>query len=85
MRRLLIKIDQDQNMKRYYLITVQSTLLGEHCLVRVYGRIGRSEHILPPLPYESAKAAQCAVEQLAARKKKRGYVETALRSTEDGA
>jgi predicted DNA-binding WGR domain protein len=35
---------------------------------------GRSERILPPLPYESADAAQSAAEQLVERRKKRGYV-----------
>ena len=75
MRYLLIKIDPTLNMKRYYLICVQPTLLGEHCVVRIHGRIGYSERILPPLPYESAEAAQGAAEQLGKRKRKRGYAE----------
>lgn len=75
MRYLLIKINPEQNMKRYYLIWVQPTLLGEHCVVRVHGRIGYSERILPPLTYASAEVAQLAVEQLVERRKKRGYVE----------
>lgn len=72
MRYLLIKIDPEQNMKRYYLICIQPTLLGEHCVVRIHGRIGYSERILPPVPYESAEAAQLAVEQLVERRKKQG-------------
>jgi len=85
MRYLLIKIDPQQNMKRFYLIYVQPTLLGEHCVVRVHGRIGRSERILPPLSYESAEAAQHAAAQLAERRRKRGYVDVAIESKEEAA
>jgi hypothetical protein len=38
MRCLLVKIDPQQNMQRYYLIWVQPTLLGEHCVIRIHGR-----------------------------------------------
>ena len=85
MRYLLIKIDPKQNMKRFYLICVQPTLLGEHCVVRIHGRIGRSERILPPLPYSTAEAAQQAAAQLAERRRKRGYVDVAIESKEEAA
>lgn len=46
---LLTKIDPARNMRRYYCIGVQPTLLGDWCVVCRYGRIGRSEHVLPPV------------------------------------
>ena len=45
---------------------------------------GRSERILPPLPYPTAEAgaswAQHAAAQLAERRRKRGYVDVAIES-----
>lgn len=55
----LTKIDPSRNRRRYYIVTVQATLLGAWCLVRM--------HASPP-------AAQLALERLVARKKRRGYV-----------
>lgn len=65
-----------RNMKRFYLVSVQSTLIGEYCVVRMIGRIGSSVRILPPLVFPSAATAQQAAEQLVARKKRRGYTAT---------
>ena len=45
----LTKLDPERNMRRYYRVMVQATVLGEWCLVRAYGRIGRSERIMPPV------------------------------------
>lgn len=36
----LTKIDPRRNMRRFYLVRVAPTLLGEHCLIRTTGRIG---------------------------------------------
>lgn len=70
----LTKIDIDHNMKRFYLVTVQPTILGDYCLVRTMGRIGRSTRILPPLVYQDEAMATTAAERLVARKKRRGYI-----------
>lgn len=71
----LTKIDPSRNMKRFYSVTIQPTILGACCLVRMHGRIGGSTRVLPPVPYTSLPAAQVALERLAARKKRRGYTE----------
>lgn len=72
----LTKIDPTRNMRRFYLVSVAPTLLGEHCLNRTMGRIGSSTRHLPPVIYVSEEAAQRAMERLVARKKRRGYVAT---------
>lgn len=71
----LTKIDPKRNMKRYYSVTIQPTILGPCCLVRIHGRIGGSTRILPPVTYASEPSAQIALERLVARKKRRGYTE----------
>lgn len=73
MHQYLTKIDPTANMRRFYSVTVQATLLGEFCLIRRMGRIGRSVRILPPVVFVDAEAAQRAAERLVARKKRRGY------------
>lgn len=70
----LTKIDPSRNRRRYYIVTVQATLLGAWCLVRMHGRIAGSTRVLPPIRYASPPAAQLALERLVARKKRRGYV-----------
>lgn len=56
----LTKIDIDHNMKRFYLVTVQPTILGDYCLVRTMGRIGRRTRILPPVVYRDEAMATTA-------------------------
>ena len=71
----LTKVDPERNMKRYYRVMVQTTTLGEWCLVRAYGRIGRSERVMPPVVCVDEAAAVTAAARLVARKKRRGYIE----------
>lgn len=70
----LTKIDPSRNARRYYLVRVGPTVLGEHCLIRTMGRIGRSTRHLPPVVCTNEAAARRALERLVARKKRRGYV-----------
>lgn len=70
----LTKIDAVRNMRRFYFATIQPTFLGHCCLVRIYGRIGRSAHVLPPVVFGDPATAQLALERLVARKRRRGYV-----------
>lgn len=69
----LTKIDPTRNVRRYYLVSVGTTVLGEHCLIRTIGRIGSSTRHLPPVVCTDEAAAQRAMERLVARKKRRGY------------
>ena len=71
----LTKIDPACNMKRFYCVTIQPTLLGDYCVVRIIGRLGRSARLLPPVLCLDAATAQVAGERLVERKKRRGYVE----------
>lgn len=71
----LTKINPARNMRRFYLVNVAPTLLGEHCLIRTLGRIGSSTRHLPPVVCTSEAAARRAMERLVARKKRRGYTE----------
>ncbi len=38
----LYRVDPGRNMQRYYHLDIQSDLFGSHCLIREWGRIGRS-------------------------------------------
>jgi len=71
----LTKIDPSRNAKRFYLVNVGPTLLGQWCLIRTMGRIGSSVRTLPPVVCTDEAAAQRAAERLVARKKRRGYTE----------
>ena len=69
----LTKIDPQCNCRRYYLLGVQPTLLGEHCLIRQWGRIGGHMHTLPPEPFPDTVQAHRQVNRLLQQKLKRGY------------
>ena len=71
----LTKIDSARNERRYYLIAVQATILGQWCVVCVHGRIDRSARPLPPIPCADEPAAQQLAERIEQRKHRRGYVE----------
>lgn len=72
----LTKIDPSINARRFYLVSVGPTLLGEHCLIRTMGRIGTSVRTLPPVVLASEEEARRVAERLVAKKKRRGYVAT---------
>ena len=73
----LRRIDPSRGMWRFYSLTLQPTLLGGVDLVRRWGRLGTSggSMLTEAYPDEaSAQAAQAALEKLAARKRRCGYV-----------
>jgi predicted DNA-binding WGR domain protein len=41
----LYRIDPARNMQRYYHLDIQPNLFGSHCLIREWGRIGRSSQV----------------------------------------
>ncbi len=69
---LLVRIDPARNMARYYGLTVEASLFGDHAVVRRWGRIGTRGRFLIEL-HESAEAARRRFEALAAAKRHRGY------------
>ena len=71
----LVKIDPAINARRYYVIAVQATILGQWCVVCVHGRIDRSARPLPPIPCADEPAARQLAERIEQHKRRRGYVE----------
>src|SRR5690606_31340033 len=59
-------IDQRRNKARFYILSVQPTLFGEHALVRQWGRCKIELHA-------SRNEAFEALSSLAAQKHRRGY------------
>ena len=70
----LTRINPARNEQRYYVLCVAPTLLGEHCIIRIHGRLGRYQRTLPPLIYPDAATAQRFVTRLLQRRLKRGYL-----------
>lgn len=68
----LTKSNPTENMHRYYALSLQPTLFGGVDLVREYGRIGQGG-TMRAASYDSARAAQAALEALAGIKIRRGY------------
>lgn len=71
----LTRIDPNQNMRRFYALTVQPTLFGEWALVKEWGRIGRAGHI-ESAAYSTRGAADLALAQEFKRKVRDGYSST---------
>ena len=68
----LHRIDPACNMARFYRLSATSSLFGDTCLVREWGRIGRPGRMRIDLYAcaEDAKAARFALERA---KRRRGY------------
>ena len=65
-------IDQRRNKARFYILSVQPTLFGEHALVRQWGRMGTWGRCKIEL-HASRNEAFEALSSLAAQKHRRGY------------
>lgn len=65
-------VDQENNKRRFYALSIQPTLFGEWVLVREWGRIGRGGRLRQDL-YPSAGNALDALRELAHGKLRRGY------------
>lgn len=68
----LRRIDPTQNMRRFYLMTVQRDLFGGATLVREWGSIGRAGKLQQSHHADEGKAVD-ALATLAQQKFKRGY------------
>lgn len=68
----LTHVDPDQNLARFYEISVQPTLFGEATVFRNWGRIGtRGQSMM--VTYPGANEAAVAVTKLERQKQRRGY------------
>jgi predicted DNA-binding WGR domain protein len=64
--------DRARNMARYYDLEITTTLFGEACLVRRWGRIGARGQSMSHVFEREGEAVQLFL-ALARRKKARGY------------
>jgi predicted DNA-binding WGR domain protein len=69
----LYRIDPAKNMKRFYRLDIQRDLFGNHCLLRVWGRIGRPGQVRS-IPYPTGDEAQVAFQKQRTTKERKGYV-----------
>lgn len=69
----LVRVDKNQNMRRFYGIGVGRTLWGELCVVRVHGRIGGAQRFLPPVVCVDDGALVAYVDGLVGQKLRKGY------------
>ena len=71
----LSRIDPSWGMGWFYSLALQPTLLGGVDLVRRWGRLGTSgAGSMLTEAYPDEASAQAALEKLAARRRRRGYV-----------
>ena len=69
---LLYRIDPGKNMKRFYRLDLQPDLFGHHCIIREWGRIGRSGQVRR-IPYPTGEEAQIAFYKQWKVKERKGY------------
>lgn len=69
----LRRIDPAQNMRRFYLLSIQPTLFGGASVIRNWGRIGTHGQAMMQTFDENVDADN-AFAQLARSKGKRGYI-----------
>jgi predicted DNA-binding WGR domain protein len=69
---VLDRIDDAQNMARYYVLSIEPTLFDEISLVREWSRIGKSGGRRIEL-HQSYREARIALNVWLSRKRRRGY------------
>ena len=65
-------VDPDQNMARFYTMSLQADLFGEWSLVREWGRIGRGGQVQVN-SFPAIETAKSALERILKAKLKGGY------------
>jgi len=69
---VLYRIDPTRNMRRFYRLWLQIDLFGCCCVIREWGRIGRSSRMLTN-SYPTEAAAEAALTRQLRSKQRRGY------------
>lgn len=67
--------DRQKNMARFYALAIESTLFGEICLHRRWGRIGTHGQEMAHY-FDTERAAVTLYLDMMRRKRKRGYSPT---------
>lgn len=70
----LHRTDPAQNMRRFYMLTVQPTLFGEVSVIRNWGRIGSSGQTMIQT-FDAQEDAETALRRLEREKRRKGYRE----------
>jgi len=70
---LLIRVDPERNMNRFYSVTIQATLFHKHAVVCGWGRRGTPQARWRILPVENQSAAQALAAKIVQRKIRKGY------------
>jgi predicted DNA-binding WGR domain protein len=70
----LARIRPEHNERRFYRLLVIQDLFDGHTLVREWGRIGQPGQVRTE-QFPTARAAQVALRVIAARKRRRGYLD----------
>jgi len=79
-RMLLLRINPEHNMRRFYYLTVQPDLFGGATLVKEWGRLGSSGQMrLESYPDEATAVTELSV--IARNKRRRGYNENTERAS----
>ncbi|PHR80837.1 WGR domain-containing protein [Henriciella sp.] len=69
----LYRVDDGQNMHRFYHMRVEQTLFGGWALIREWGRIGNRRGQTLEEWFDGAEPAEAALWKLEAAKRSRGY------------
>jgi predicted DNA-binding WGR domain protein len=68
----LHRIDKVQNMRRFYMLSIQPTLFGGASVIRNWGRIGSTGQTMMET-FDNAEDADTAFSRIERTKKRRGY------------
>ena len=71
---LLHRVCPEQNMARFYALSLQRSLFGEYIVVRLWGRIGRRGQSKTEC-FQAKTDAERRLTRLADIKRRRGYVD----------
>jgi predicted DNA-binding WGR domain protein len=71
---LLHRVCPEQNMARFYALSLEQTLFGEFVVVRLWGRIGRRGQSKTEC-FQTKPDAERRLVKLADLKRRRGYVD----------
>ena len=69
----LYRVDDGQNMHRFYHMRVEQTLFGGWALIREWGRIGSRRGQTLEEWFDDAEPAEVALRKLEATKRRKGY------------
>jgi predicted DNA-binding WGR domain protein len=70
---LFERVEPEENANRFYYLAWQPTLLDRQAVVRMYGRKGESQFVVPPRSFNSLAEAWPLVRSVIKKRLKRGY------------